>query len=119
MTQHALGSEYDQRLAPVAQSLAAQQVKILHGVRRLRNLDIVFRRKLNEALDAGARVLRSLALVAVREKQNKARKQIPFRFASRDELIDDRLRYIHKIAELRLPEDKRLRIVAAVAVFET
>ena len=67
MAQHALGREDDQRLAPVAQSLTAQEMEILRGVGRLRDLDVVLRGELDEALDAGAGMLRALAFVAVRE----------------------------------------------------
>jgi hypothetical protein len=72
MAQHALRSEHDQRLAPVPQRLPPQQMKILRGVRRLRDLNIVFGRELNEALDARAGVLRPLAFVAVRQQQHQA-----------------------------------------------
>ena len=118
MAQHALRRENDQRLTPVAQSLAAKQVKILRGVRGLRDLDVVLCGELNEALDAGAGVFRSLAFVAVGEKQHEAGEQVPLGFSGGDELIDDGLRDVHEVAELRLPEDESLGIVAAVAVFE-
>ena len=42
MTQHAFRSEDYQGFAPVAQGLAAEQVKILRGVRGLCDLDVVF-----------------------------------------------------------------------------
>src|SRR5271167_3126133 len=106
MAQHALRSEYDQRLPPVAQGLASQQVEILCGVRRLRDLDVMFRSELNEALDAGAGVLRSLPFVAVRKKQDDAREQVPLGFARRNKLIDDSLRHVYKIAELSFPENE-------------
>src|SRR5882672_7785925 len=118
MAQHALRRENDQRLTPVAQGLAAEHVKILRGVGRLCDLDIVFRGELDESLDAGARVLRSLALVAVGEKQDKAGEQVPLGLAGGDELIDNGLRYVHEVAELSFPKHKRLGIVSAVAVFE-
>src|ERR1039457_5266062 len=118
MPQHALRREYDQRFTPVAQGLAAEQVKILRGVGRLRNLNIVFRGELQEALDAGAGVFRSLAFVAMGQKQDDAREQAPLGLASGNKLIDDGLRNVHKVAELGFPEDERFGIVAAVAVFE-
>src|ERR1022692_4693798 len=93
-------------------------MKILRGVRGLRDLDVVFRGQLEEALDAGAGVLRSLAFVAVREKQDYAGEQVPLGFAGGDELVDDGLRYVHEIAELGFPKDEGFGIVAAVAVFE-
>src|SRR5260370_23892217 len=64
-------------------------------------------------------MLRSLALIAVRQKHYKARWEVPLVFARADELIDDHLRAVGKIAELRFPQDERLGIVAAESVFET
>src|SRR5579883_2012617 len=72
VAQHAFRGEHDQRLAPVAQGLAAQQVEILGGVGGLADLEIVARGQLQEALDAGAGVLRSLPFVAVRQKQHQS-----------------------------------------------
>ena len=106
VAQHALGSEYDQRLAPVAQSLAAQEMEILCGVGRLRDLYIVLGGQLDEALDAGAGVFRSLALVAVRQQHHNAGEQIPLGFAGADELIDDGLRNVDEVPELGLPENE-------------
>src|SRR6476660_9030256 len=118
MAKRALGCEYNQRLAPCAQRLPPQKVKVLRGVRGLGNLEIVHRCKLQEAFDARAGVLRSLAFVAVRQQEDQARKQVPLGFSGNNELIDDRLRDVSKVAELCLPENQRFRIVAAVAVFE-
>src|SRR5713226_7987323 len=119
MTQHALGREDDKRLAPHAAHLAAQQVEILRGSRRLADLHVVFRGELHEALEARAGMLRSLALVAVRQKHHETGRQIPFIFAGADELVDDDLRAVGEITELRFPQNERLRIVAAETVFET
>src|SRR5713226_133619 len=119
MAQHALGCEDDQRLAPQAAHLPAQQVEILRGGRGLANLHVVFGGELHEALHARAGMLWSLALVAVRQKLHDAGRQIPFIFTCADELVDDDLRAVRKIAELRFPENERLGIVAAKAVFET
>src|SRR5271170_2589436 len=118
MAQHALGSEYDQRLAPVAQGLAAQQVKILRGVTRLRDLDIVFRGELDESFDSRAGVFRSLALVAVGQEHHDAGEQVPLGFAGADELVNDGLGNVDEVAELGFPQYERFGIVAAVAVFE-
>ena len=118
MAQHALGREDDQRLAPVTQRLPAQQVEILRGVGGLADLDVVPRCELQEALDARAGVFRALAFVAVRQQQHQAGKQFPLVFAGADELIDDCLRDVDEVAELRFPQDQRFGIVAAVAVFE-
>ena len=42
VAQHALWREDHERLAPVARGLAAQEMEILRGVGRLRDLDVVF-----------------------------------------------------------------------------
>src|SRR5271165_5929024 len=118
MAQHALWCKDDQWFAPVTQCLATKQVKILRGVGGLRDLNIVFGGKLQEALNAGAGVFRSLALVAVGKKKNEAGEQAPLGFAGRDELIDDGLPDIHEVAELGFPQDERFGIVTAVPVFE-
>ena len=118
MAQHALRREDDERLAPGAQSLTAQQVEILRGSGGLADLDIVARGELQVALDAGAGVLGALAFVAVRQQQGEAAEQAPFVFGGGDELIDDDLRAVGEVAELRFPEDEGFRVVAAVAVLE-
>src|ERR1700731_5317215 len=118
MPQHALRSKYHQWLAPAAQRLPAQQLKILRGVRRLADLNVVLGGELQIAFDASARMLRTLALVAVRQQQHDARGEIPLIFSRADELVDDHLRAVGKISELRLPKHKRLGIIPAIAVFE-
>ncbi len=116
--QHALRREDDQRLPPLAQRLSPQQMKILRGGRRLANLHVVARRELQESLDSCAGVFRALAFVAVRQQQHDAGQQIPLVLARRDELVDDDLRAVREIAELRFPQHQRLGIVAAESVFE-
>src|SRR6202140_5616152 len=103
----------------MAQSLAAEQMEILRGVGRLRDLNIVLGCELDESLDARAGMFRSLAFVAVREKHHNAREQVPLGFAGADELVDDSLCDVDEVAELGFPEDQRLGIVATVAVLET
>ena len=43
---------------------------------------------------------------------------LPFRFRRDDELIDDDLRAVRKIAELRFPEAKHVRIIERITVIE-
>src|SRR6266404_2114571 len=107
MAQHALGREYDERLAPWAAHLAAQHVKILSGSRGLANLHVVLGGELHEAFQAGAGMFRSLAFVAVRQEHYDAGRQIPFILAGADELVDDHLCPVRKIAELRFPQNER------------
>ena len=107
-----------ERRPPDAERLTPQQVKVLRRGRRLADLEIVFGGKLEKALDPAARVLGALPLVAVRQEQCQPRKPPPLVFGRGDELIDDHLRIVREVAELRLPEHERLRVVAAVAVLE-
>src|SRR5262249_52466606 len=65
VSQHALGREYDQWLAPVPQGLASQQVKILCRAGRLAYLQVVSRRQLKKALNPSAGVLWPLSFIAV------------------------------------------------------
>ncbi len=54
----------------------------------------------------------------MRQEQYQAGEQVPLRLASDYELIDDGLRHVGEIAELRFPQHQRFRIIAAVAVFK-
>ena len=94
-------------------------MEILSGIGRLADLDIVARRELQEAFDAGAGVLGPLSFVSVREKQHQARQQSPLVFSGAHKLIDHGLRDVGEIAKLRFPQYEGFRIVAAVAVFES
>src|ERR1700733_2663109 len=94
-------------------------MKILRGGGRLSYLDIVARGELEIALDARAGVLGALAFVAMRQKQDEAGEQIPLVFTGREELVDDDLRAVGKVAELRFPQRECLWVIAAVAVLET
>src|ERR1700694_5971498 len=94
-------------------------MEILRGVRWLADLEIVAGRKLQEAFDACARMLRSLPLVTMRQQENNSGEQSPLVFAGANELINHRLRNINEVTKLRLPQHQCLGVVAAVAIFET
>ena len=94
-------------------------MKILRRGRGLADLDVVARRQLQKALDARAGMLRPLPFVAVRQQHHHAGEQIPLVLARGDELVDDDLRAVREIAELRLPQHQRLGIIAAEAVLES
>ncbi len=113
-----LGRHHDQRLAEVALHLPAQEVEILRRGRHVRDLDVVLGAGLQEALEPRGRVLRALALVAVGEQQHDAAGALPLRLAADDELVDDHLRAVGEVAELRLPEAEHVGIVERVAVVE-
>src|ERR1700728_624417 len=118
MAEHTLRRENDERFAPLAQCLPTQQMEVLGGVGGLGDLDVVARSELQVALDAGAGVLGTLTFVAVREQHGYSAEKAPLVFGSSDELIDDDLRAVGKVAELRFPQDQGFGVVAAVAVLE-
>ena len=64
-------------------------------------------------------MLRALALIAVREEQDHAAHALPLRFGADNKLVDNGLRTVGKITELRLPQAEHLRIIEAVTVIET
>ena len=109
VAQQALGRHDDQRLAPLPQHLPAQQVEVLRRRRRLDDLDVVLGAQLQEALDARARMLRPLPFVAVRQQHTRPLRALPLVLAGGDELVDDDLRAVGEVAELRLPERRARR----------
>ena len=94
-------------------------MEILRGRAGVHHLQIVFGAQREEALDARAGMLGTLAFVAVRQQQHQAAGLAPFRFGAGDELIDQDLRAVDEIAELRLPQHQSQRIGHAVAEFKT
>ena len=56
------------------------------------------------------RVVRALALVAVGEQQHDRATLAPLLLGRGDELVDDRLRAVDEVAELRLPAHQRVRV---------
>src|SRR5438067_10398490 len=61
----------------------------------------------------------SLSFVAVRKEQHDAAGALPFGFGGNNELIDDRLRTVCEIAELRLPQTQHVGIVERVSIIES
>jgi hypothetical protein len=118
MAQHAFRRENDQRFAPKATCLPSKEMEVLSRSGGLADVHIAFRSELHEALNASAGVLGPLAFVAVREQQDQAGRQAPFVFTGTEELVDDDLRAVDEVAELRFPEDECFRIVAREAVLE-
>ena len=116
--QQALRRHHDERSRRRVERLPADEVEVLGGRRAVRDADVLLRGELEEALQARARVLGPVPLVAVREEQGQARGLSPLREAGDDELVDDDLRAVDEVAELRLPEDERVRRGDRVAVLE-
>ena len=118
VAKQALRAHHDQRPAEVPEHLPAQQVIDLRGRRRHADLHVVLGTELQIALGPRGRMLGALPFVAMREQHDEAADAAPFRFAGRDELIDDDLGAVGEVAELRLPDDEPLRIGRRVAVLE-
>jgi len=93
-------------------------VKELRGRRAVHDLDTVLGAGLKEALDAGARVLRPLALEAMGEQHHQAVHTRPLHMGRGDELVDDHLGAVHEVAELGLPQHQGGGVREAVAVLE-
>src|SRR5215472_9337769 len=77
VAQQALRRHQDQRLPDLALELAAQDMKQVGGGRAVRDLHIVLRAHLQEALEPRRGMLRTLALVAVRQHADQARHAQP------------------------------------------
>ncbi len=103
MAQEALGGHDDERFAPRAKDLAPQAMKILRRRARIDHLDVVVHAQHQEAFQAGAGVLGSLALEAMGQEQDQPAEPLPFLLGAGNELVHDRLRHVPEIAELRLP----------------
>ena len=102
----------------VSARLAPQHVEVLRRGRRVDDPQVVLGAEREEALDPRARVLRSLTLEAVGEQHREAGRLAPLVLGRDDELVDDDLRAVHEVAELRFPADPGLRIRHRVAVLE-
>ena len=96
--------EDDERLAEIAADLAPQGVEIVRRARQVAHLDVVFGAELQIALDPRRGMLGPLPLVTVRQQHDETAHAQPFRLARAEELVDDDLRAIGEIAELRLPQ---------------
>src|SRR6476469_10287811 len=83
------------------------------------NLKIVLGAELQETLKPRAGVFGALAFVAVRQKQGQARRLPPLVFRGGNVLINNGLRSVYKIAELRFPHYQGIARHDRIAIFET
>lgn len=63
-------------------------------------------------------MLWATAFIAVRQQHHRATHTAPFLLAGADELVDNDLRAVGEVAELRFPDGQRARFRCRVAVFE-
>src|SRR5438270_9501932 len=84
--QQALRRHHDERARSRVEGLPAEEMEVLRRRRAIGDADVLLRRQLQEALEAGARMLGAVALVAVRKQQRQPRRLAPLREAGGDEL---------------------------------
>src|SRR5438309_5581863 len=118
VAEQALRGHQHERLPEAPMHLAAEDVEVLRRRGQVADLHVVLGAELEEALEARARVLGALALVAVREEQHEAAHALPLRLRAGEELVDDHLRAVDEVAELRLPDDQPARVGEAHAELE-
>src|SRR4029453_5372263 len=106
MSQEPLGRHHDQWLAPRPQDLPPQEMKELRWRAGVANLDAVFRSEGKKTFQARAGMLGSLPFEAMGQEQPDPREPPPFVLCAHDELIDDDLRGVRKIAKLSFPQDQ-------------
>ena len=63
-------------------------------------------------------MLRTGALVAMRQQHDEGGRLVPFDFGGHDELVNDDLRHVDKIAVLRFPQHQCIGGLHVVAVFK-
>src|SRR5579883_203524 len=120
MAQQAFGSHNHQRArrAREVESLAAQDVEVLSGSRAVDNAPVISRGERQVAFQAGAGVLRPLALVSMWQQQDQRGFLKPLAAPGRDKLVDNNLSYIGEISVLRLPENQSFGSMHAIPVFK-
>ena len=90
----------------------------LGGRGQIDDLHVALCAQKKEALEACARMLRTLTLEAVRQEHHEPAQAVPFVFGRRDELVDDDLRDVDEVAELRFPTNECIRRIERVAPLE-
>ena len=79
---------------------------------------VVFGAELQESLQAGARVLRTLSVIAVRQQQRDVRTLSPLGLCTGNELIDHDLSTVCEVAKLCFPDRKTILGHRGIAVFK-
>ena len=133
VAEKALGREDHERFTESSLHLAAQAVEVVGGRGDVDNLPVgaldlhalfaalgvghdggVLVRHLQEPLKPRRRVLRTLALVAVGQEHDEAGLPQPLLLPRGDELVDDDLRRVGKVAELGLPQHEGVGVLERV-----
>ena len=118
MTQQALWRKNDEGRAVATTHLTPKDVEILRRIRAVHDLNTVFGAGLKEALHTSARMLGALPFVAMRQEHDQATHSAPFYVSRSNELIDDDLCTVYKVAKLGFPKHKSARVSEAIAVLK-
>ena len=93
-------------------------MEVLRRRCQIADLDIVLGAGLEKTLEPRAGMFRPLPFVAVRQQKHDPARPLPLRFRRHDELVDDDLRAVREIAELRFPQAEHVRKIERVTVIE-
>ena len=122
-------------LAELSAHLATEGVEQVCGRRKVGNLHVavlvlalqlvvgredagIFVAELQVAFNTSGRVLGALSVVSMGQGHDEARSLHPLDLTRRDKLVDDALRVVGKVAELRLPHDEGIGRRERVPILE-
>ena len=117
-TQQTFGLHQNQRPSLVQLRLSPQNVEVLRRGRWICHALISFGTQLQKSFKTGTRVFGALPLISMWKQQHYRRVLAPLCAIGGDELVDDRLGDVHKIAVLRFPKHQRILGRSAVPVLE-
>ena len=118
VTQQRFRRHHDQRATHTAQRLTTQHMVNLRRRGRYANLHVLLGAELQIAFQTRGGVLRPLAFVAVRQQHHQTAHTAPLLLAGADELVDNHLRAVGEVAELRFPDGQSTRLCGGIAVFK-
>ena len=118
MTQQRFRRHHHQRTTHPAQRLTTQHVVDLSRSRRHADLHVLLGAELQITLQTRGGVLRALPFVTVRQQHHQATHTAPLLLAGADELVDNNLRTVGKVTELRFPDGQGAWFSRGVTVFK-
>ena len=93
-------------------------MEVVGGRGQVAHRHVALGAELQIPLQPGRGMLRPLTLMAMRQQQRQAGHAQPLGLTAGEELVDDHLRAVGEVAELRFPQHQRVRVGQRVAVFE-
>ena len=117
-SQQTLRRHDDERPPLAVPALTPEEVKVLGWRRAVGHPDVPLGGQLEEPLDPGARVLRTLALVSMRQQQGQPGRQSPLGEPGHKELVYDHLGAVDEVAKLCFPQHQNVVGRGAVAILE-